>query len=98
MHEHHINDYVKHLILNIFCSNVVKTQIHETSKFVISESLNLHVVEMGRLEEVMCSSWVLRSLTPNQTQSTYNGLGLIHTREQCFYKQQMQTWLGLFHL
>ncbi len=51
---------------------------------MIRESLNLHVVKMGRWE-VMCS-WVLRSLTPNQTQPTNNGLGLTHTREQCFYK------------
>jgi hypothetical protein len=48
----------------------------------------------------MCSS-VLRSLASSQTQPnqpTNNGLGLTHTREQSFCKQQMQTWLGLYHI
>jgi hypothetical protein len=71
--------------------------MHENSKFVISESLNLHVVKMGRWE-VMCS-WVLRLLIPDQSkpnQPTNNGLGLTHTREQCFYKQEMQLGLVYF--
>jgi hypothetical protein len=40
--------------------------MHENSKFVISESFKLACGQSGKMREVMYS-WVLRSLTPDQS-------------------------------
>jgi hypothetical protein len=83
---------LKHIVKMLY-----KHRYMKNSKFVISESLNLHVVKMGRWER-----WCVHGCWDHSHQTKPNqptmGLGLTHTREQCFYKKQLQTWLDLFHI